>query len=139
MTVEEKNLLIRDLCCRLAYGVLVEHTPSGIRGALNEMHVKPIYGENDAIVSYVCSTDFFGAGEESFDIEVFKPVLRKLSSMTEEEKEYIISLKYQPSAFEYMNIIICSQEVIKWLNAHHFDYMGLIEMGLAIEAENGTY
>ena len=26
-----------------------------------------------------------------------------------------------------------------WLNAHHFDYRGLIEKGLAIEAPEGMY
>ena len=29
--------------------------------------------------------------------------------------------------------------VIGWLNAHHFDYRGLIERGLALEAPEGMY
>lgn len=28
---------------------------------------------------------------------------------------------------------------IDWLNAHHFDYRGLIEKGLALEAPEGMY
>jgi hypothetical protein len=30
-------------------------------------------------------------------------------------------------------------KLIDWLNAHHFDYRGLIEKGLAIEAPSGMY
>lgn len=29
--------------------------------------------------------------------------------------------------------------VVDWLNEHHFDYRGLIEMGLALEAPEGMY
>jgi hypothetical protein len=29
--------------------------------------------------------------------------------------------------------------VLDWLNAHHFDYRGLIEKGLALEAPKGMY
>ena len=30
-------------------------------------------------------------------------------------------------------------EIYDWLNAHHFDYRGLIEKGLALEAPDGMY
>jgi hypothetical protein len=30
-------------------------------------------------------------------------------------------------------------KLIDWLNAHHFDYRGLIDKGLAIEAPEGMY
>jgi hypothetical protein len=30
-------------------------------------------------------------------------------------------------------------ETFDWLNAHHFDYRGLIEKGLALEAPEGMY
>ena len=45
-----------------------------------------------------------------------------MSSMTEEEKKEVEDLN--------MNPFSCS--VTDWLNAHHFDYRGLIEKGLAI-------
>lgn len=61
-----------------------------------------------------------------------KPYLRPLSSMTEEEKE-----EYQ--AFFNYDGVEYPEEYIDWLNAHHFDYRGLIEKGLALEAHEGMY
>ena len=60
-----------------------------------------------------------------------KPYLRPLSSMTEEE-EIFYNIKYP---------YIKNYEQVDWLNAHHFDYRGLIEKGLAIEVtkENNPY
>ena len=50
-----------------------------------------------------------------------------MSSMTDEEKE------------EYINTFLAMWDAVDWLNAHHFDYRGLIEKGLAIEAPEGMY
>jgi len=52
-----------------------------------------------------------------------------MSSMTEEETKIHGDL-----------ICNCQNyEVVDWLNAHHFDYRGLIEKGLALEAPEGMY
>ena len=125
MTQEEKSILLKDLCARLPYGV---------KGIIT-------YDESNTIftIEGIDNNVLHLSDVEECYVEDFKPYLRPMSSMTEEEKKYIISLKYQPSAFEYMNIIICSQEVIKWLNANHFDYRGLIEKGLALKAPEGMY
>ena len=77
----------------------------------------------------------------------FKPYLRPMSSMTaEEEYEY-----HQCKNIDYLEICemehtemlkttaLCFSHAIDWLNAHHFDYRGLIEKGLAIEAPEGMY
>ena len=58
----------------------------------------------------------------------FLPYLRPMSSMTEEERKEHNShrLSKWSTYSEY-----CAN-VIDWLNAHHFDYRGLIEKGLAI-------
>ena len=118
MTQEGKELLLKDLCTRLPYGVKIQVKDwATLDTELKIGHIQRL--QND-------------------DIEL-KPYLRSLSSMTEEEKEYIISLKYQPSAFEYMNIIMCSQEIIDWLNKKMLDYRGLIPLGLALEALEGMY
>jgi hypothetical protein len=76
-----------------------------------------------------------------------------MSSMTEEEKKEMHE-KLSPKgnanywdegistpvshygdwiSYEYMS------RIIDWLNAHHFDYRGLIEKGLALEAPKGMY
>ena len=59
-----------------------------------------------------------------------KPYLRPMDSMTEEE--------YAEFGYDTLRYTI---QDIDWLNAHHFDYRGLIEKGLAIEVtkENNPY
>ncbi len=83
-----------------------------------------------------------------------KPYLRPMSSMTEEEKKYL----YKTYKFFYSDNHITSETVsiekkieptivdeihccciIDWLNAHHFDYRGWIDKGLALEAPEGMY
>lgn len=59
----------------------------------------------------------------------FKPYLRPMSSMTEKELE-----EYSRFSLSRYNI-----ECFDWLNAHHFDYRGLIGKGLALEAPEGMY
>ena len=60
-----------------------------------------------------------------------KPYLRPLSSMTDEEKYEFDS---------YHNMFNNNPVgLIDWLNSRHFDYRGLIENGLALEAPEGMY
>ena len=77
-----------------------------------------------------------GSDREGYEhicfLERTLPYLRPMSSMTEEErKEYQAFFNYD--GVEY------PEEYIDWLNAHHFDYRGLIEKGLALEAPEGMY
>ena len=67
-------------------------------------------------------------------IEEIKLYLRPMSSMTEEE-----STTYEYSFLYSNDLRIYAEEYIDWLNAHHFDYRGLIEKGLALEAPEGMY
>ena len=146
MTQEDKELLIKDLCPRLPYGVYVEHINTGMRGHLHDLKVYPLYDKtDDHIYDYICSTDFLGDGDY-FDIEAFKPYLFPLSSMTEEQKE---ELKNEIS--KQTNILIermknddCGIDCgkyhfhslleLEWLLKNHFDYRGLIPKGIALDA-----
>lgn len=135
MRQNDKELLIMDLCARLPYGVIV--------------YLK--YDENTSV------TREMGLGslhDIMFDSAEGKPYLRVMSSMTEEEKEELKNLfdaEEVTSDFicyleggtleEYLSHIsysFCS-EIIDWLNEHHFDYRGLIEKGLALEAQEDMY
>ena len=118
MTQEEKELLLKDLSARLPYGII-----ASVRGSDEEFQHFHILGAKDDKVwvknDILCVDDFD-------DVEVVKPYLRPMSSMTEEEKE-----EYRKKGFYWSDI--------DWLNEHHFDYRGLIEKGLAIEASEGMY
>ena len=129
MTQEEKQLLLKELCTRLPYGVRVKVFDEGILSVGN--HEKGVLDGKETM-----SDDYFviKCNKDSWLIscEDFKPYLRPMSSMTEEEK-----IGYQ-AYFNYDGVEY-PEEYIDWLNEHHFDYRGLIPMGLALEAPEGMY
>lgn len=119
MTQENKELLLNDLCARLQYGVKI---------SVNDK-IESLQGINvlDNVVEY--------GSFLSSDIEEVKPYLLPLSSMTEEQKQeyqYITERWMYDSSYSI-------GDSIDWLNKNHFDYRGLIEKGLAIEAPEGMY
>ena len=111
MEQEKKELLLKDLSARLFYGVIIE--------GLEHPEIMTI--KHLAIVS-VMST------------EPYKPYLRPMSSMTEEEKK-----EYHELCDSYYGIYFDSIDSIDWLNSNHFDYRGLIPKGLALEAPEVMY
>lgn len=127
MIQEHKELLIKDICSRLPYGLVIDY--NGIRTTLHDIKVFQLY-EGDNIKDYICLIDIFG-DNDYIDVENIKPYLFPLSSMTEEQKEEFDRL------YTYDALIVEPQwELIDWLNKNHFDYRGLIEKGLAIDATN---
>lgn len=114
MTQEEKDLLHKDLCARLPYGVHVQHRHFSEPLQLTSMHLL----ELDSVESIEAT------------LEDVKPYLFPLSSMTEEEVDEFTQFDVYGNG-EY---IIPNHEAIDWLNKHHFDYRGLIPMGLAVDA-----
>ena len=119
MTIGEKDLLFKDLCARLPYGVIVN-----VHGF--------DYDYNDKLTQiyngYGCSIQV--TTNMPYDIEQVKPYLFPLSSMTEEQqKEY----QYITERWMYDSSYSIADS-IDWLNKNHFDYRGLIEKGLAIDA-----
>lgn len=122
------ELLLKDLCERLYYGVVVNlpHPYEEFKA-----YVKAINPER-GIVYY----EKYGVKNSPlFDTSIWKvkPYLRPMSSMTEEEAQDMPLSEALHSS--------CYVGVIDWLNEHHFDYRGLIERGLAIEVteENNPY
>ena len=117
MTYEDKELVFKDICARLPYGVKVESV------FLNtDTKKRKSYGiEVFDATCILMIRDGFGE---------FKPYLFPLSSMTEKQKK-----EYQYITERWMNDPSYSiSDSIDWLNENHFDYRGLIEKGLAIDA-----
>lgn len=144
MTQEHKELLIKDICSRLPYGLLIDY--NGIRTTLHDMKVFQLY-DGDVIKDYTCLIDIFG--DNSYvDVENIKPYLFPISNMIKEQKEELKNLGWNFDNFEIHNVSECLGTyrefishldcfvLIDWLNKNHFDYRGLIKKGLAINATN---
>ena len=115
---ENKDMLIKDLCARLPYGVKCETN----RGPL------PIY-----TIAYDGSV-LFKDGIIRFCMDNPKPYLRSIRNMTEDEENEYKSTCTQINGINFENF-----RTFDWFNKHHFDYRNLIEKGLALEAPKGMY
>ena len=130
MTQEEKNLLLKDLCARLPYGVKINEN---IQGDFI------VIGLTTERVFTNCETEGW---HNDFPIECVKPYLFPLSSMTDKQKVEYNSLRDlvpTEQQCEVENLLgdfefVDNWKSIDYLNANHFDYRGLIEYGLAIDA-----
>ena len=126
MTQKDKQLLLKDLSARLPYGVKFTFTNGDVRVAKGVDLIVTDKGDWEYAVT--------AKGIEPIEIKYIKPYLRPMSSMTEEE-----STTYEYSFLYSNDLRIYAEEYIDWLNANHFDYRGLIEKGLALEAHEGMY
>ena len=123
MTQEEKQLLLKDLCARFPYDVIVEcsiESGESIDLILNTSHLDELV--NDSLI--------------------IKPYLRPMSSMTKEEEEELRLLKNQlvdcdeNNEIKFYNII---DEIHRLYLSHHIDFMGLIPKGLALVSLEDMY
>lgn len=125
MKQEHKELLLRDLCARLPYGIIVG-TDKG------KGHVCDI---NLTIFGTEIGVNINPTVRDTFSINDVKPYLFPLSSMTEEEWEDYQKIRMIDWVDVDINgTFINAGLIVDWLNAHHFDYRGLIPMDLAIDA-----
>ena len=126
MTQEEKQLLIKDLSARLPYGVKV---------------LSPWENDGPCVLSEidVKSTRQIRVFEDWFNVEEVKPYLRPMSSMTENEQRTLDSMCNGVEMVSRLSGLKMFDKAFDWLNANHFDYRGLIEKGLALEAPEGMY
>ena len=126
MTQEEKQLLFKDLCSRLQYGLKcsiyrVDDFGVGWRDATLNGAVLGEYGYEFYFDDYVCVDS----------INKVKPYLFPMSSMTEEQEEEYNNLNcYELGCFPHI------EEALDYLIENHFDYRGLIDKGLALDATN---
>lgn len=129
--MNDKQLLLKDLCARLPYGVICKMEDKLI---IND---SPFY-------DYTLSERHIDLFRNHKDFYI-KPYLRPMSSMTEEEKQRYNQFIYHLEAYSlpnyggYFVFVDEMHELQDWLNRNHFDYRGLIEEGLAIEAPENMY
>ena len=126
MTQENKELLLKDLCARLPYGVKCEN--------YNHIDGRNVFKVTDIRDNgYICGTVNNHYCWAVFDPLELKPYLFPLSSMTEEQKMFLKQQNWC-IAISTSGTVETTIEGIDWLNKNHFDYRCLIPMGLAIDA-----
>ena len=143
MKQEDKELLLKDLYARLPYGVKILHEGWNYEWDDELSTVERVVGIDDKFI-YTKVIDTHNGEEyrdDKWPIDTFddKLFLRPMSSMTEEENEEYRNIDNKSYSCPLAYAHIPASERIDWLNAHHFDYRGLIEKGLAIEAPEGRY
>lgn len=160
MTQKDKELLLKDLCTRLPYGVKCYVPVENCTMELTGKRLNYFCFHKDVLgIDY--SHEFEVVLDPLNDVHngyIIKPYLQHMSSMTEEEfeslKEYsglkyeqLDLTSYQNGTYKCLDFYLSEVPsyvvilVFDWLNAHHFDYRGLIEKDLAIEVtkENNPY
>ena len=122
MTQEEKELLLKDLCGRLPYGVKILDIPTNAVGKL-------------FLISTTDTVQYETADDTGIQtLYNIKPYLFPLSSMTEEEQRTLDSMCNGVEMVSRLSGLKMFDKAFNWLNENHFDYRGLIEKGLAIDA-----
>lgn len=136
MTQEQKELLLKDLSSRLPYGIKVFVNQSQLqnydyRWKNWNFDEEPQEIDGVSIYGVTCCMDM---NDSVIGFEYIKPYLFPLSSMTEEQKIIYGDLCYSIIHSLAWDTQAELNELVNWLNKHHFDYRGLIEKGLAIDA-----
>lgn len=148
MKQEDKELLLKDLCARLSYGVICDvgdnkpYTLSRIEIDDNNGHLLDFIEKKDGLDMQVYLSEV-------------KPYLFPFSSMTEAqriklykvlgwgyESHYHLSKEWEDfnESIDNNGLFLPAywvselNKMYNWLNKNHFDYRGLIEKGLAIDA-----
>ena len=115
MKIEDQDLLLKDLCGRLPYGVKCIVKSDGYVGVISSIESQ-----------YGVVTFDDGRQEEICDI---KPCLYSLSSMTSKQKAELSMLVVGVEDI-FKSFLI----EVEFYHKHHIDYRGLIPKGLAVDA-----
>lgn len=138
MTNKERKILAVDLNERTQYNVIV-HTPEGDNTLNYVDRFWEVMVNNGQTYTYA--------------IDQVKPYLKSMSRLTVEDRERM-KRELCPNGTGTFddNYLLCPmnhygemisytfmEDILNWLRKHHFDYKGLIQMGLALEAPEGMY
>ena len=151
MTKEEKELLLKDLCARLPYGVYVQVHDTFKYSTVPYENVFLKASDISLLIDSISLNERYNSKDKRFnriikerkDFLEYKPLLFPLSSMTEEQKNTFSGKVSILNAFIDGSICLSEDEeltpediieLFDFLNKNHFDYRGLIEKGLAEDA-----
>ena len=127
MTQEDKELLLKDLGGRLPYGVKILDISANVAGKL-------------FLISTTDTVQYETADDSGIQtLYNIKPYLRPMSSMTEDEQRTLDSMCNGVEMVSRLSGLKMFDKAFNWLDENHFDYRGLIEKGLALEAPEGMY
>ena len=161
MNEAQMNLLEKELHARLPYGIKgIASVKKFVKKIVESSDAEFSYEEkkvdveaelvaikyNDSILLEYEPVDIL----DNYSLKDFKPYLRPMSSMTKEELKELRDIFNGDIDFNEWGLDILNSDfkrfsylellaVFDWLNAHHFDYRGLIEKGLALVAPDGIY
>lgn len=119
MEQKDKELLLKDLCARLPYGVKCKVSYNS--GAIKDADATLYSIDKDGFLMF----DEIGGDHREF---LCKPYLFPLSSMTEEQNHEFLSTCNGYCDYYW------TEETFDWFNKNHFDYRNLIDKGLANDA-----
>ena len=138
MTQNEKDIFLKDLCARLPYGVKVRYSSYEKFITCTLQAIDYVYNNVDLWSKDACFNPV--------NISKIKPYLFPLSSMTEEQYwemqklsgedclEHMEIEKEWRNNSPFTHLPLYQHRVIEFFHKYHFDYRGLIPMGLAIDA-----
>ena len=134
MEQRRKDLLERDLCTRLPFGVKIRVDTRDVHDVFTLNGYQGV-GTNNPECKFWVHLDkpsekynWIGSG---FCFDDFYPYLRSMDKMTKEEKRrYDFLVKYGGE---------CNCSLMTFLCKHHIDFRGLIPLGIAQEAPDGMY
>ena len=124
MNTKDKELLVKDLCARLPYGVKIAKRQYNY---CNSLTLTGIVGDR-------CYFNDNPRYDGDCPIDEIKPYLLPMSSMTEEEQRTLDSMCNGVEMVSRLSGLKMFDKAFNWLDENHFDYRGLIEKGLAIDA-----
>ena len=129
--MEDKDLLLKDLCARLPYGVKVKFKVNEVI-ANEKKFIYNVDGEYSYITdgkSYL-TLDIIKMLSNNY-LDEIKPYLFPLSSMTKEQSKTYHELV---SGMFGTSTLINFEVLTDFFHKNHLDYRGLIPKGLAIDA-----
>lgn len=128
MIQKDKEMVLQDICARLLY----------------RPHIRIYNHWTDSFEDEVLTIDNIGAILRDFPIEDIKPYLRSMSNMTNEERgRYMEFIEWSHNDYDGTTTTCINKEqlheYLDFIYSHHLDSLGLIRMGIALEAPEGMY